>query len=126
MRDAALKRFVKAERSIAAARALLEHGDPDFSIARGYYALLYVAEALLVERGLRFRMHGGVHSAFGEHFAKTGLLDAKFHRWLIDAFDLRSTADYGLDVVLTADDAARTIERAEEFLKVARAFLEAR
>jgi len=74
---------------------------------------------------LRFRKHGGVHSAFGEHFAKTGLLDAKFHRWLIDAFDLRSTADYGLDVPLTSDDATQTIARAEEFLTAARGLLDA-
>ena len=26
---------------------------------------------------------------------RSGLMDAKFHRWLIDAFDLRSTADTG-------------------------------
>ena len=125
MREEARKRLEKAERSIAAARTLLEHGDADFSIARGYYALLYVAEALLVERGLRFRKHGGVHGAFGEHFAKTGVMEAKFHRWLIDTFDLRSTADYGLDVALTHDDAALAIARAEEFLAAARGFLEA-
>jgi uncharacterized protein (UPF0332 family) len=34
--------------------------------------MFYVAEALLFEKGLQFRKHSGVHSAFGEHFAKAG------------------------------------------------------
>jgi uncharacterized protein (UPF0332 family) len=50
-------------------------------------------------------------------------MDVKYHRWLIDAFDLRGTADYGLDVPLTPDDATRIIARAEEFLAAARGFL---
>ncbi|MGH8566242.1 MAG: HEPN domain-containing protein [Gammaproteobacteria bacterium] len=45
--------------------------------ARAYYAMFYVAEALLYERGLSFRKHAGVHGAFGQHFAKSGVLDAK-------------------------------------------------
>ena len=36
----------KAERSIAAAETLLP-SDPDFAAARAYYAMFYVAEALL-------------------------------------------------------------------------------
>jgi len=71
--------LAKADRSIAAANILLPT-DPDFAAARAYYATSYVAEALLAERDLRFSKHAGVHSEFGEHFAKTGLLDAKYHR----------------------------------------------
>jgi hypothetical protein len=53
--------------------------------------MFYTAEALLNERSLRFKKHGGVHAAFGEHFAKPGLLDAKYHRWLLAAFEKRIT-----------------------------------
>jgi uncharacterized protein len=90
----------KADRSIAAAKKLLP-SDADFAAARAYYAMFYVAEALLAERELRFSKHAGVHSAFGEHFAKTGLLDPKYHRWLIDAFDKRIAADYGIEAEIT-------------------------
>jgi uncharacterized protein (UPF0332 family) len=96
--------LAKADRSIAAANTLLPT-DPDFAAARAYYAMFYVAEALLAERDLRFSKHAGVHSAFGEQFAKTGLLDAKYHRWLIDAFDRRIAADHGVKAEITADDA---------------------
>jgi uncharacterized protein (UPF0332 family) len=70
----------KASRAIRAAAALLRDGDVDFAAARAYYAMLYAAEALLNERNVRFRKHGGVHGAFGEHFVKSGLFDPKFHR----------------------------------------------
>jgi uncharacterized protein (UPF0332 family) len=66
-----------------------------------------------------------VHSAFGEHFIKAGLFDAKFHRWLLDAFDRRIESDYGFDVLVIDQDARELIEHAKEFLQTARAFLEA-
>jgi uncharacterized protein (UPF0332 family) len=113
----------KAARSIAAARTLVASGDADFSIARAYYAMFYVAEAMLSTRGLKFRKHGGVHGAFGEQFAKSGEIDAKYHRWLIDAFDRRAVADYGLDAVATVEEASQVIERAAEFLGAAEAHL---
>jgi uncharacterized protein (UPF0332 family) len=56
----------KAQRAIQAARTLLDAGDlPEFATGRAYYAMFYVAEALLEEKDLRFSKHGGVHGAFG-------------------------------------------------------------
>ena len=81
--------------------------------------MFYVAEALLHEKDLRSRKHSGVISLFGEAFAKTGALDAKFHRWLLDAFDKRILADYGVEAVLSRDDATQMIEQAREFLAAA-------
>jgi uncharacterized protein (UPF0332 family) len=85
--------------------------------------MFYVAEALLNERGLRFRRHGRVHAAFSVQFIKSGILDAKFHRWLLDAFDQRIQDDYGLDTTPASEDVARMIEQAHEFLREARRYL---
>jgi uncharacterized protein (UPF0332 family) len=115
--------LTKAERAIGAADNLLASGDSEFAVGRAYYAMFYVAEALLNERGLRFKKHGGVHGAFGENFAKAGTMDAKFHRWLLDAFDKRITGDYGVDSDVSQADAAQVIEHAREFLSEARKFL---
>jgi uncharacterized protein (UPF0332 family) len=113
----------KARRAIGAARALLERGDNDFAIGRAYYAMFYAAEALLVERELRFRKHSGVQAAFGEHFAKAGLLDPKYHRYLLDAGSKRLSGDYGVEILLESEDVLATIEQAKEFAAAARAFL---
>jgi uncharacterized protein (UPF0332 family) len=124
MKEQTRKLLVKAERAIGAADTLLRAGDADFAAGRTYYAMFYVAEALLHEMGLRFRKHGRVHGAFGKHFAATGRLDPKFHRWLLDAFDTRLQADYGVEVTTTAEDAATMITQARELLEAARRYLE--
>jgi uncharacterized protein (UPF0332 family) len=124
MKDATTRYLAKAERSIRAAGSLLQEGDIDFAAARAYYALFYTAGALLFERGLESRKHSGVHAMFGEHFAKTGLIDSKYHRALLIAFARRLEGDYGFEAVLAEDDVVDTIATAREFLDVARRLLD--
>jgi len=109
----------KAARAIRAAETLLREGDPDFAAGRAYYAMFYAAEALLFERGLQFRKHGAVHGAFGEHLVRSGILDTRFHRWLLDAFDVRIQGDYGVDAVVSLEEARAMIDQAAEFLREA-------
>jgi uncharacterized protein len=78
MTEETRKLLEKAKRTLRAAETLLRAGDAEFAAGRAYYAMLHAAQALLRERGLRYRKHAGVHRAFGEHFAKVGLLDAKY------------------------------------------------
>ena len=72
---------------------------PDSAAGRVYYAMFYIAEALLYDQDLEFSKHSAVHAAYGKHFAKTGVLEPKFHRWLLDAFNTRIQTDYGFDVI---------------------------
>ena len=123
MTETTAKLLAKAERSVEAGASSLAAGHTEATASRAYYAMFYVAEALLDERGLTFRKHGGVHAAFGEHFAKTGLLDARYHRWSLAAFSKRITADYGVDAELTAAEVEQTLVQAREFLAAASAFL---
>ena len=124
MIDATQRLLRKAERAIAAAARELDSGEADFAVARAYYAMFYLAEALLGEKGLRFKKHGGVHGAFGEHFAKPGTLDPKYHRWLLAAFEKRITADYGIEDPIASHDAAETIAQAREFLEAVQRYLQ--
>lgn len=113
----------KAGRAIEASETLLENGYPEFATGRAYYAMFYIAEALLNEKELRFSKHGGVHGAFGEHYVKTGLFDGKYHRWLLDAFDRRIEGDYAEEVVVLDQDAEELIAQAKEFLQETERFL---
>jgi uncharacterized protein (UPF0332 family) len=120
MKETTVKLLEKAERAIETTRQMLRIGDMEAAMARAYYALFYVAEALLYERGLSFRKHSGVHGAFGRHFAKSGEMDARYHKWLLTAFDKRIIADYGVEATLTEEEVREAIEHAEEFLREAR------
>lgn len=123
MKEASEKLLAKAARALGVAERLKAE-DAEFAVGRAYYAMFYATEALLNEKGQRFRKHGGVHGAFGEHFVKTGLFDRKYHRWLLEAFSKRITGDYGIESDLTAEDASLVIGQAREFLSAAKRFLE--
>lgn len=125
MKEITAQFLAKAARAITTAEQVLESGDAEAAVARAYYAMFYAAEALLNERGLQFKKHGGVHGAFGEYFAKTGVLDPKYHRWLLEAFDQRIIADYGVEEPIGAEVVRTVIQRAREFLQAARQHLSA-
>jgi uncharacterized protein (UPF0332 family) len=108
----------KADESLQAAKLLSREEYYDFAASRAYYTMFYVAQAFLLRKGLTFSSHAAVIAAFGKEYAKTGLIDAKFHRHLIDAEDLRGTGDYGVGGSLTGNEAAQALAWAEEFLQI--------
>ncbi len=68
MTEASGKMLDKASRAIRAAERLLASGDAEFAVGRVYYAMFYVAGALLLQKALRFHRHGAVHGAFALKF----------------------------------------------------------
>jgi len=122
--DYTSKLLDKAVDTIEGAELLLEHGKTDLAAGRYYYALFYIAEALLNEKGLQFSKHGDVIGAYGKEFSKTKLLDQKFHRWLRTGFDTCLIGDYHVDTKIEADAVADMINQAREFLETARGYLE--
>ncbi len=114
----------KAGHAIHATEILLRDGEEEFAAGRSYYAMFYVAKALLCEKGLRsYTKHTAIHRAYGERFAKTGDLDKKFHRWLIDAFNRRLLGDYDVDSDFSSEDVQELVQQAREFLEAARGYL---
>ena len=113
----------KAERAIQAADVLLVASSPEFAAGRAYYAMFYTAEALLHERDQTFSKHGALHAAYGKEFAKSGLLDPKFHRWLINAFDVRLQEDYDAETLVSGERVEELLKQARTFLAAAREFL---
>lgn len=124
MNEYAQKLLNKAQDAIEAAEGLLEMGKFEFAAGRAYYAMFYVAEALLSEKGLGFSQHGQVIGAYGLHFAKTRELDPKYHRWLMDGFDIRISGDYEVDTNITNVVVANMINHAQDFLQDAQKYME--
>lgn len=115
----------KAEVTVQAAKALDAGGYTDSAVSRAYYAMFYVAQALLLEQGLTFSKHGSLLAAFGQHLVKTGRVPAHFHRYLIDAYNVRITGDYKANSNLLPADSARMIQQAEAFVVLANQMLRA-
>jgi len=112
--------------AIEVAEGILDMNKPEMAAGRAYYAMFYIAEALLAEKDLGFSTHGQVIGAYGLHFAKTKELDPKFHRWLVDAFDVRVTGDYDVDESIGAELVTSLINQAREFLEAAQKYLDKR
>jgi uncharacterized protein (UPF0332 family) len=113
----------KAKESSQAARSLSKAGHHDFAASRAYYAMFYIAEALLATLGQSYSKHAAVISAFGREYTKTGKMDPKFHRRLIDAQDLRHTGDYGIEEHVSKQQATAVCRWADEFIAAAEEFL---
>lgn len=109
----------KARESVRAAELLADDGLYDIAVSRAYYAMFYVAEAFLAGKGLSFSKHSAVHAAFGQHFARPGILPVHLHRHLLDASAARTLGDYEVGTDLTRDDAERMIAQAKEFIGTA-------
>jgi uncharacterized protein (UPF0332 family) len=113
----------KAANNIQAAKNLLQDGYLDIAASRIYYAMFYIAEALLWKNELSFSRHSAVIAAFGKNFAHTGLLDAKFHQYLILAEILRHQGDYDVTRAMDREKVEQALIWAEEFLQAGEDFL---
>jgi uncharacterized protein (UPF0332 family) len=52
------------------------------------------------------------------------VLDPKYHRWLITAFDQRQIGDYGLNPDIQSEVVVEMINQAQEFLDTAGRYFE--
>ncbi|MDP3919200.1 MAG: HEPN domain-containing protein [Candidatus Omnitrophota bacterium] len=122
MKQATKSLLEKAERSLQTAKSLLQSDDMEFVASRAYYAMFYAAEAMLNEKGMNFKKHSGVHSAFGKTFVKSGEIDQKYHQRLIEAFGERIVSDYAFETQVTSESAKGLASNAQDFLRMAKEY----
>jgi uncharacterized protein (UPF0332 family) len=113
----------KAAQNLQAAEFLCDQGFHEIATSRGYYALFYTAEALLLRRGLYFSSHSAVIAAYGREFAKTGDLDPKFYQYLIKSQGIRLISDYGYTETVTSASAKQVLIWGREFVAAAENYL---
>ncbi len=114
-----------AREALREAENLLLGNLPRGAASRAYYAIFHAASAVLSAQGERYASHEAVKARFGELFSKTRQIDPKFHRYLLDAFELRHNADYEVDVEspVSIGDVEPTLRKAHEFVAMAEDFL---
>jgi uncharacterized protein (UPF0332 family) len=106
----------KAFQSLDAADLLLKEGFVDFAASRAYYAMFYSLEGLLLDQNLSFSKHSAIISAFGRDFVKSGIFDSKFHKYVLEAFDLRNAGDYGAMHAVPQEKAIQLMSNARELV----------
>ena len=113
----------KGRRSLDAARGLIRDGHFDFAASRAYYAMFYVAEALLLSRGFEAGTQGGVAALLHRELVRPGLLDPLQVRAFERAIEERAVADYSTGTAFTEARARQAVGRAETFVRVVEAAL---
>lgn len=63
--------------------------------------MFHAATAALLHKGIERHSHQGIIGAFAQTFVKPRHVEARFHRYLKEAFDLRQESDYQPIVRLT-------------------------
>jgi uncharacterized protein (UPF0332 family) len=120
-----LRYLDKADHAMVVARDLLEKGHAPDAASKIYYAMFYATKALLVAEGIDVVKHSAVESAFGYHFAKSGRIDAKYHKMLMNARKIREIADYDIDEEIVEPVASLKLDEGREFIDAIKVILKA-
>jgi uncharacterized protein (UPF0332 family) len=125
MISAPIQRLLElADESHQAAKVMIDNGFVRFSAAQAYYTMFYLVEALLLSKGLTFSSHSAVIAAYGKEFAKTGVLDPKFHHYIIVTQKRREIGHYGSEhEEVTEEEARESFHWAGEFIEAVKAYL---
>lgn len=116
MNDEVILYLEKAEHALAVAEDLLRQGHAPDAASKIYYAMFYATKALLTSAGIDVVKHSAVESAFGYHFAKSGRIDAKYHKMLLNARKIREIADYDIHEEIVEPLASLKLEEGRMFL----------
>jgi len=113
----------KAEKFLSTAEYALNIGDNDSCVSRSYYAMFYMAEAVLLTKSLSASSHKSLISLFGEHFVKTGIFERSLGKAINDAYDKRIVGDYGVGITITKEETKDLLEIAKSFVQKLKNYL---
>ena len=112
------KLLEKADHALEVAEELKRKNYHSDAASKVYYAMFYAAQALLKSEEIDVKKHSAVESTIGYYFAKSGRLDPKYHKMLINARKIREIADYDIQEEIVEPQATLTLSQGREFVNV--------
>ena len=113
----------KAEKFLRTAENALNNGDYDSCVSRCYYAMFFMAEAVLLTKNVTATSHKSVITLFGAHFVKTNIFGRHLGKAINDAYDKRLVGDYGVGFTVTEEQAQDLLEKARDFVENLKGYL---
>ena len=83
---------------------------------RIYYAVYYMASALLLDKGFITKTHAGVIHLLGAKFISEGMLDKSYGRFFSRLYELRQAGDYDDMYDATPEEVEPYFDTAEKFI----------
>ncbi len=115
--------LAKSQKFLRSAAVLLELEDYDSVASRSYFAMLYAAQALLMQRRVNVNAQTGVRSAFAATFVDSGLLPQRAAEVFNYGHRLQEVADYAHQFSTSARDAEELLQEAEAFVNTLEALM---
>jgi hypothetical protein len=110
-------RFDNTKKLLETSQTLINTGDYKSSANRSYYAVFNAMRACLALLKIDHKRHSGVMSDFRLHYIKNGKLKPELSDYMTALFDVRNNCDYNDFYVISKDDVATQLSRAEVFVK---------
>ena len=109
------KELSVAQSDLSEAKAGYENERYKWSTVQAYYAMFHAARALVYSKDYREKSHYCLAVALRALFVDEGKLDAQSVRDLLNAMNLRESADY--DTEFSQSGAKAVIESADKFIQ---------
>jgi uncharacterized protein (UPF0332 family) len=109
------KELSVAQSDLSEAKAGYENERYKWSTVQAYYAMFHAARALVYSKDYREKSHYYLAVALRALFVDEGKLDAQSVRDLLNAMNLRESADY--DAEFSQSGAKAVIESADKFIQ---------
>jgi uncharacterized protein len=109
-------RIESAYNTFEAAKVLIQNGFWNSAVNRLYYAVFYAVNALLVLNEIDSQTHSGMRTQFSKYFIKTGKLDKKYGKLLVQLYDWRQQGDYENLFDFSEETVIQLIEPVNEML----------
>ena len=119
-------RYERAEEMLVAVKKNYEQDELKTALNRSYYAIFHAMRSVNCLDGYDSSKHSGVISHFNQSILKTGKMDPIFSDTIKKASYCREKSDYDDFYVVSRKDAKEQIEKAEEFLKAVREYIDQR
>ena len=107
----------KAYSSLNEASEVAKLGFWNLAGNRLYYAVFHMASALLLDKGLMAKTHGGVIHLLGSQFVYKDLLTKEYGRLFSRLYELRQSGDYDDLYDATEEEVLPFIDKTVEFLE---------
>lgn len=121
--DLSKYRFQSAKEDLETAQMLMKDGRFKASVNRSYYAIFHGLRAVTALTEFDSSKHSGVISFFNRTYVKTGIFDKSISKLIDTAYRLREKADYQDFIIISKDQAAEQIEKAENVLGMLEIYL---
>ena len=117
-------RIEQAREALDDAKYLIDgNRSPQSIVNRSYYAMFYVALALLQMISRAPSKHSGVISLFDKEFVIKGIFDKALSRDFHRAFELRQSVDYKIIKPISNDKAEEIWQKAVNFVNAIEKYL---